>query len=93
MDNIMIERRWRSLKYECVYLKEFQNGKEVRHALAGWFDFYNHRRPHFTFDGDKPMNIYLRSQATPPSPQKVFRQAAGAINSSTLILPQNGPRK
>ncbi|SHJ06049.1 putative transposase [Halodesulfovibrio aestuarii] len=76
MDNIMIERLWRSLKYECIYLKEFQNGKEVRHALADWFDFYNHRRPHFTFDGDKPMNIYSSSLATSTSPQKDLQQAA-----------------
>ncbi|WP_175566002.1 integrase core domain-containing protein [Halodesulfovibrio marinisediminis] len=71
-DNITIERPWRFLNYECVYLKEFQNGKEVRHALAGWFNFYNHRRPHFTFDGDKPMNRYSTSLNTSSSPQKYF---------------------
>jgi putative transposase len=64
MDNVMIERLWRSLKYECVYLREMENGKELRQTLAWWFDFYNHRRPHSTFDGMKPMDVY-RSRLKP----------------------------
>jgi putative transposase len=57
IDNVMIERLWRSLKYECVYLRELETGSELRQALAWWFDFYNTRRPHFAFDGKKPMEI------------------------------------
>jgi len=58
MDNVMIERLWKSLKYECVYLRELETGSDLRNALAWWFDFYNNRRPHKTFDGRKPMEIY-----------------------------------
>ncbi|GAB7023817.1 hypothetical protein JCM12178A_23750 [Salidesulfovibrio brasiliensis] len=54
----MIERLWRSVKYECAYLREMETGSELRQALAWWFDFYNNRRPHFAFDGKKPMEIY-----------------------------------
>ena len=39
MDNVMIERLWKSLKYECVYLRELETGSDLRNALAWWFDF------------------------------------------------------
>ena len=58
LDNAMIERLWRSLKYECVYLREYETGSELRHSLAWWFNFYNSRRPHSVFNGKKPMEIY-----------------------------------
>ena len=46
MDNVFIERLWRSLKYECVYLSEFTTGSEARTGIGGWMDFYNRCRPH-----------------------------------------------
>ena len=46
MDNVVIERLWRSLKYECVYLSEFTTGSEARTGIGGWMDFYNRCRPH-----------------------------------------------
>jgi len=58
MDNVFIERLWRSLKWECVYLREFETGSQARKALSDWFHFYNWRRPHSTFDGQRPMDIY-----------------------------------
>jgi len=68
LDNAMIERLWRSLKYECVYLREMETGRELRESLAWWFDFYNNRRPHFAFDGKKPIEIYQRHspEGVPP---------------------------
>ena len=69
MDNVMIERLWRSLKYECVYLREHETGGQLRQTLTWWFDFYNHRRPHFAFDGMKPMNVYqqgFKPEGAPP---------------------------
>jgi len=57
MDNVMIKRLWRSLKYECVYLRKMVTGSELRQTLAWCFDFYNIRPPHFAFDGKKPMEI------------------------------------
>jgi putative transposase len=76
MDNVMIERLWRSVKYECVYLRELATGSELRQALAWWFEFYNHRRPHFAFDGRKPMEIYRRFMPEGVPPQACPRQAA-----------------
>jgi putative transposase len=45
-DNIFVERLWRSLKYEEVYLHDYQTVLEARHGVGGWFEFYDHRRPH-----------------------------------------------
>ena len=45
MDNVFIERLWRSLKYECVYLSEFATGSQARTGIGWWMDFYDRRRP------------------------------------------------
>lgn len=58
MDNVMIERLWRSVKQECVYLQEFDSIKELKNALQNWFRFYNEDRPHATFDGRTPNDVY-----------------------------------
>ena len=58
MDNVMIERLWRSLKYECVYLNAFETGSEVRQGLKNWIDFYNTRRPHSSLDDKTPDEAY-----------------------------------
>jgi putative transposase len=76
MDNVMIERLWRSLKYECVYLREMETGSELRQALDQWFDFYNHRRPHCAFDGKKPMEIYQACKPEGAPPLACPRKAA-----------------
>jgi len=76
MDNVMIERLWRSLKYECVYLRELSTGSELREALAWWFDFYNNRRPHFSFDGMKPMDVYQSSKPEGEPPLAWSQRAA-----------------
>ncbi len=58
MDNIFIERLWRSVKYEEVYIKEFQSVEELRNSLKRYFDFYNNERPHQSFDGKTPAEVY-----------------------------------
>ena len=47
-DNRMIERLWRSLKYECVYLNAFETGSEMRAGVGKWLTYYNVERPHST---------------------------------------------
>jgi len=54
----MIERLWRSLKYECIYLHVFETGSEVRQGLRRWFEFYNTRRPHSRLDDRTPHEAY-----------------------------------
>jgi putative transposase len=58
MDNVFIERLWRSLKYECVYLNDFNSGSEAREGIGKWIKRYNYKRPHSTFDGHTPDEVY-----------------------------------
>ena len=58
MDNVFIERLWRSMKYECVYLNAFETGSEARKGLGDWIAFYNGNRPHSTFDGQTPDEVH-----------------------------------
>jgi len=65
MDNVFIERLWRSLKYECVYLHAFETGSELRDGLGRWIDFYNTRRPHSSLAGRTPIEAYHQIAPTP----------------------------
>src|SRR5262249_18677632 len=58
MDNVFIERLWRSLKYECVYLLAFENGTEVRNGMGAWIKFYGALRPHSALAGLTPDEAY-----------------------------------
>lgn len=60
MDNVFIERLWRSMKYECVYLKQFTDGSHARHEIRSWIRFYNSARPHSKFNGQTPDEVYNR---------------------------------
>jgi putative transposase len=57
-DNIMIERLWRSVKYEEVYLKDYEDFIDARNGLSAYFLFYNHERPHQSLDFRPPVEIY-----------------------------------
>ena len=58
MDNVFIERLWRSLKYECVYLHAFETGSEVRAGLSKWIVYYNGGRPPSALAGRTPDEAY-----------------------------------
>ena len=58
LDNVMVERLWRSVKYEEIYLKDYESVSELVAALRGYFDFYNHERPHQSHGGATPAEIY-----------------------------------
>jgi len=65
LDNVFIERLWRSVKHEEVYLKAYENLVEARRELAAYFDFYNHRRRHQGLADRTPDEVYwstLRTQ-------------------------------
>jgi putative transposase len=63
MDNVFIERLWRSLKYECVYLYDFQTGSDAREGIGRWIAFYNHERPHSSLGDSTPMEMYRHRMA------------------------------
>ena len=62
MDNVFIERLWRSLKYECVYMNAFETGSEARAGLRRWIDYYNAERPHSALGGRTPAEAHAGLQ-------------------------------
>ena len=83
MDNIFIERLWRSLKYEAVYLHELTDGFRAERVIRDWIDFYNTERPHSAL-GDRtpaeaygarqPVDMMDKASALPTSPQAQQQQ-------------------
>jgi putative transposase len=67
-DNVFVERLWRSIKYEEVYLRGYDSVSEARTSIGRYFDFYNSRRPHSSLDRRTPDQAYFNQ---PP-----FRMAA-----------------
>jgi putative transposase len=58
LDNVFVERLWRSVKYEEIYLKSYRSLVDAHAQLDTYFHFYNERRPHSVFDGATPGEIY-----------------------------------
>jgi len=88
MDNIFIERLWRSLKYECVYLHELTDGFVAERVIGDWIGFYNTGRPHLAHNGRTPAEAYVagrpvdmldKPDGLPTSPQ-AQQQQPGVIN-------------
>ena len=88
MDNIFIERLWRSLKYEAVYLHDLADGFEARLLIDEWIGFYNTERPHSALDGktrkvkifSRPTSLYCATSCNRHGKQK-----------SALVEPQCFP--
>ncbi len=58
-DNIFIKRLWRSVKYENVYLKDYQRPRDARVGLNEYFRYYNDERPHQSLGYHTPADLYL----------------------------------
>jgi putative transposase len=58
LDNVFIERLWRSLKYENIYLNDYASVAELRTGLTRYFHFYNHERPHQSLSYQTPAAVY-----------------------------------
>ena len=58
-DNVFVERLWRSVKYEEVYLRAYDGVSEARSSIGRYLDFYNRRRPHSSLDGTTPDQAYF----------------------------------
>ena len=61
MDNVFIERLWKSVKYEDIYLKAYASMAEVKNGLATYFKFYNEKRWHNSFDRKTPAMVYFNT--------------------------------
>jgi putative transposase len=59
LDNVFVERLWRTVKYEDVYPRDYADGREVLKGLGRYFPFYNRRRPHTALDDRTPAEVYF----------------------------------
>jgi putative transposase len=75
-DNIFVERLWRSLKYEEIYLRAYQNVAEARHGIAAYFEFYNRERLHQALGYRAPRQVF--EEAMQFAKRRRGRKAAGA---------------
>ena len=66
-DNVFVERLWRTIKYEEVYLHAYESVSEARGGIGRYLDLYNHRRPHSSLDGRTPDDAYFGHDSMPPS--------------------------
>ena len=62
LDNVFVERLWRSLKYEDIYLREYRDIAELERGVSKWFDFYNHGRRHSSLNKRTPVASVERSR-------------------------------
>ena len=60
LDNVFVERLWRSVKYEDIYPKGYESLKEVRQGLKKYFQFYNEKRPHQGLEYRTPAEVYFK---------------------------------
>jgi putative transposase len=63
LDNIFVERLWRALKYEDIYLRDYESVKEVRDGVKSYFNFYNNERPHQSLNYRIPKDVYFNEKA------------------------------
>jgi putative transposase len=61
LDNVFVERLWRSVKYEEVYLRDYQTVSEAKESLSRYFDYYNRRRPHQALAYRTPESLWLKT--------------------------------
>ena len=71
IDNVFIERLWRSLKYECVYLHAWETGSQAKAGVGRWISFYNNQRPHAAHGRQPPAACYFNQIETGQQRQKV----------------------
>jgi putative transposase len=90
IDNRMIERLWRSVKYEDVYLNDYGDGLSAGRGLRLYFERYNHWRPHQTLDNATPGDWYHRPQEFDGQPATWAAMQAGRNGSGTARIKSSG---
>ena len=57
-DNLFVERLWRTVKYEDIYLRDYADGLALQHGMESYFTFYNHERRHQALEKRRPVEVY-----------------------------------
>ena len=83
IDNIFVERLWRSLKYEEVYLKDYETVKEAKDGIKRYFDYYNNERLHQSLNYRTPKEVYFSGYIN----QQVLLYTEPLLCSTNLIFP------
>jgi putative transposase len=78
LDNVMVERFWRSIKYEDIYIKDYSNMEELKLGIRKYIYMYNNSRPHSTFEYHTPQEVYLGKYKVKvvPKKEKPFKKMA-----------------
>ena len=71
MDNVLVERLWRSLKYEDIYLRAYATGSEARLGIGRWIERYNTTRPHQALGYQTPDEVYRSPPVAGPAPTPI----------------------
>jgi putative transposase len=88
-DNLFVERLWKSVKYEAVYLHAYDSVAEAHHGLARYFTFYNSGRPHAALDGRTPDMVYF---GAPPQQKAACRAPSRVpLNVPPFLSKSVGP--
>ena len=82
LDNIFVERLWRTVKYERVYLHNYETVREAIQDIGEYFDFYNNTRPHMSLDCQTPAEIYFDGF----SQRKVLSQISFSCGTLICLL-------
>ena len=94
-DSILLDRPWRTVKYEEVYLKAYSNGREAKAGLGVYFSFYNNQRPHQALGYWTPAEVHSTASDEPSKEVDghgtVHRQTLEIRRDSHLVLPQTCP--
>jgi putative transposase len=94
MDNIFIERLWRSIKYEEVHLKAYADGREARDGIGRWMDFYNYQRPHQSMSNQRPMSVWRDGMDKRERPAEAVDMPLRLDNANALpTYPQQRQKK
>ncbi len=88
LDNIFVERLWRSVKYEEVYLHAYDNPKEARAGIGRYFDFYNHDRPHQALGFMTPKAFYEHDVA-----KRATKSVSVSVAPRNPTAPQRAGRR
>ena len=91
-DNVFVERLWRSVKYEEVYLRAYETVAEARNLIGRYLDFFNRKRPHSSLDARTPDRAYFTQLPLPSGSRMNFAAAAGLSLRSGVTLPLKQPR-